>query len=168
MSSHAQNYVMLCNILAVFRLCSPLALKQVGTPCWGRWWWETCKGTGATMGAMLGTGATTWDMQIDMQLAACVTCLPTNKGMPDIPTAPWIFFRLHEYHEPVGPWRVATHQTSIQFNFLAVLVVFVFKLVVILLLVVWGNEAYLPTPPSWLKPQLSPNVYIFNKKNIRI
>ena len=27
--------------------------------------------------------------------------------------------------------------------------VFVFKLVVILLLVVWGNEVFLPTPPSW-------------------
>ena len=28
---------------------------------------------------------------------------------------------------------------------------YVFKLVVILLLVVWGSEAYLPTSPSWLK-----------------
>ena len=36
-----------------------------------------------------------------------------------------------------------------QFDFLALLVVYVFKSVVILLLVVWGSEAFLPTPPYW-------------------
>ena len=30
---------------------------------------------------------------------------------------------------------------------------FVFKSVVVLLLVVWGNQAYLPTPPSWPEVQ---------------
>ena len=33
--SYAQNYVVLCNVLASCRLRSPLVLKQVGTPCWG-------------------------------------------------------------------------------------------------------------------------------------
>ena len=42
---------------------------------------------------------------------------------------------------------------------------FVFKFVVVLLLVVWGGEAYLPTPPSWLEvlplPFLIPHNYLF-------
>ena len=40
-----------------------------------------------------------------------------------------------------------------QFDFLGVLVVSVFKLVVILLLVIQGSLAFLPMPPSW--PELS-------------
>ena len=36
-----------------------------------------------------------------------------------------------------------------QFNFLSVPVVFVFKFVVVLLLVVGRDKVYLPTPPSW-------------------
>ena len=40
-------------------------------------------------------------------------------------------------------------QTSIQFDFLSVLVVFCFKIVVVLLLVVRGGTACLPMPPSW-------------------
>ena len=43
--------------------------------------------------------------------------------------------------------------TSIQFDLLSVLVAFVFKFVVILLLVVRGGTVYLPTPPSW--PEVS-------------
>ena len=43
-------------------------------------------------------------------------------------------------------WR-----TSIQFNFLSVLVVFVFKFVVVRLLVVRGGTVCLPMPPSWLE-----------------
>ena len=39
-------------------------------------------------------------------------------------------------------------RTSIQFDFLSVLVGFCFK-VVFLLLVLWGRKVYLPTPPSW-------------------
>ena len=42
-------------------------------------------------------------------------------------------------------------QTSIQFDFLSVLVVFVFIFVVVLLLVVWGGTVCLPMPPSWLE-----------------
>ena len=41
-------------------------------------------------------------------------------------------------------------QTYIQFDFLAVLVIF-FKFVVVLLLVVQGGKVYLPMPPSWLE-----------------
>ena len=40
-------------------------------------------------------------------------------------------------------------QTSIQFDFLSVLVVFVLKFVVVLLLVGQGGTVCLPTPPSW-------------------
>ena len=40
--------------------------------------------------------------------------------------------------------------TSIQFNFLSVLVVFVFKFVVVLF-VVQGGTVCLPMPPSWLE-----------------
>ena len=40
-------------------------------------------------------------------------------------------------------------QTSIQLNFLTVLVVLVFKFVVILVLVVQGSQVYLPMPLSW-------------------
>ena len=42
--------------------------------------------------------------------------------------------------------------TSMQFDFLEIWLVFVFKLVVILLLVVQASKTYLPTPPSWLEP----------------
>ena len=46
-------------------------------------------------------------------------------------------------------------RTSIQFNFLSVLVVFVFKFVVVLLLVVQGDTVCLPMPPCWPElPQL--------------
>ena len=49
--------------------------------------------------------------------------------------------------------------TSIQFNFLAVLVIFVFKFVIVLL-VVWGSKVYLPIPPSWLEV-----LFLFSIKN---
>ena len=42
-------------------------------------------------------------------------------------------------------------QTSRQFDFLSVLVVFCFKIVVFFLLVVRGGTVCLPTPPSWLE-----------------
>ena len=42
-------------------------------------------------------------------------------------------------------------RTSIQFDFLAVLVLFAFKFVAVLLLVVRGGKVYLPMPPSWLE-----------------
>ena len=45
-----------------------------------------------------------------------------------------------------------------QFDFPAVLVVFVFKLVAVLLLVLGGSEMFLPMPPSW--PELLGNQYI--------
>ena len=47
----------------------------------------------------------------------------------------------------LSPW----FQTSIQFGFLPVLVVFCFLIVVVLLLVVQGDTVCLPTPPSWLE-----------------
>ena len=78
MGSHVQNYIMLCNVLAVFWLCSPLVLKQVGTPCWGQRWWDTRKGTGATLGAMLGSKG--HDMRHADRHAACsVHGLPTHE-----------------------------------------------------------------------------------------
>ena len=49
------------------------------------------------------------DVQTDMQLAVCVVHPLTNKGMPDIPMAPWILLCLCEYHGPVWPWMVTTH-----------------------------------------------------------
>ena len=99
---------MLHNVLAVFWLCSPLVLKQVGTPCWGQWQWERhTRGQVPWWVPCWGARAMTWDMQIDTQLAACVVRPPMNKGMPDIPMALWIFL-LHKYHEPAWPWRVAT------------------------------------------------------------
>ena len=42
---------------------------------------------------------------------------------------------------------------------------FVFKLLVILLLVVRGSEVFLPTPPSWLLPAL---VFKCGKKEMTI
>ena len=45
----------------------------------------------------------------DTQLAACMDHPALNKGMSDIPTAPWTFFHLPKYHEPVRPWAVATY-----------------------------------------------------------
>ena len=45
-------------------------------------------------------------------------------------------------------FKLVGHWTSIQFDFLSVLVVFVFKFVVVVLLVVRGGIACLPTPPS--------------------
>ena len=42
-------------------------------------------------------------------------------------------------------------RTSIQCDFLSVLVVFCFHIVVVLLLVVRGGTVCLPTPPSWLE-----------------
>ena len=42
--------------------------------------------------------------------------------------------------------------TSIEFDFLSVLVVFCFSIVVVLLLVVRGSSVYLPIPPSWFLP----------------
>ena len=44
-------------------------------------------------------------------------------------------------------------RTSIQFDFLSVLVVFCFEIVVVLLLLVLGSTVYLPMPPSW--PEVS-------------
>ena len=87
---------MLCNVLAVFQLCSPLVLKQVGTPCWQWWWWQTHKGTGATMGAMLGSKG--HDMRRAERHAACGMHghPPANKEMSSISTAPCIFFCLPE------------------------------------------------------------------------
>ena len=48
-----------------------------------------------------------------------------------------------------------------QFELLAVLVYFIFKLVVILLLVVRGSEVYLPTLPSWL--DIQPSIEYFKQ-----
>ena len=40
-----------------------------------------------------------------------------------------------------------------QFDFLSVLVVFCFKIVVVLLFIVRGSAVCLPTPPSWPEAQ---------------
>ena len=42
-----------------------------------------------------------------------------------------------------------------QFDFLVLLIVYDFKLVVILLLVVRGSEAFLPTSPPWPEPLIN-------------
>ena len=101
---------MLCNVLAVFQLCSPLVLKQVGTPCWDDDDERHSRGQVPWWLPRWGAGVTTWDVQIDTQLAVCVARPPRTKGVPDSQTAPWIFFRLHECHEPAWPWRAATHR----------------------------------------------------------
>ena len=76
----------------------------------------------------------------------------TNVGLPAVPattlqsvlsTPPPVWMNVSSL--TLGCW------TSTQFVFLAILVVFVFKLVVILLLVVRGSKAYLPTSPFWLE-----------------
>ena len=69
----------------------------------------------------------------------CVHPAPATHLCPSYQSR-WMFLL-----QLVGCW------TSIQFDFLAVLVVFVFKLVVIFLLVVWGGTVCLLMPPSWLK-----------------
>ena len=130
MGSHVQNYVMLCNVLAVFWFCSPLVLKQVGTPCWGWWWWEAHKGTSAMMGATLGSRGR--DMRHADTHAACVARPPVNTGMPDIPKGPWIFFRLHEYHEPAWPWRVST-QIYLVFQLSTYWLIFIFVVLYVFL-----------------------------------
>ena len=43
-------------------------------------------------------------------------------------------------------------RTSVRFDFLSVLVVFCFSIVVVLLLVVRGGSVCLPIPPSWFLP----------------
>ena len=60
----------------------------------------------------------------------------TNVGLPSLQSA-------------ASPVRQLGCRTSIQFDFLEVLVVFVFKFVVVLLLVVRGGTVCLPMPPSW-------------------
>ena len=74
----------------------------------------------------------------------CMVChiaLLASSLLPSLPLQPvW----MNVYLTPLC-------QISMQFYFLAILVVFVFKLVVILLLVVRGSKAYLPTSPFWLE-----------------
>ena len=50
--------------------------------------------------------------------------------------------------------------TSIEFDFLSVLVVFCFSIVVVLLLVVQGGTMCLPMPPSWLAICQFLNIFI--------
>ena len=47
-------------------------------------------------------------------------------------------------------------------DFLAVLVVFVFKFDVILLLVARGSKVYLPVPPSWLEVLLLRTLFLIS------
>ena len=60
------------------------------------------------------------DVQRDMQLAVCIDHPPLNKGMWDIPTAPWIFFHLPKYCEPVRPWMFTTHKPCLRGNYIAI------------------------------------------------
>ena len=54
----------------------------------------------------------------------------------------------------IGCW------TSLQFDFLSVLVVFCFQIIVVLLLVAQGSTVCLPTPPPW------PEVSLYDLFNI--
>ena len=49
-----------------------------------------------------------------------------------------------------------------QFDFLALVVVYWFKLVVILLQVVQGSKKFLPTLPTWLEPPPSQETFKIN------
>ena len=73
-----------------------------------------------------------------LQQPPCLESSPP--GCPSLPLLPvWMNV------SSSTPW----FQMSTQFDFLAVLVFFVFKFVVLLLVVVQGGTVYLPTPLSW-------------------
>ena len=78
-----------------------------------------------------------WDLLVHQLPPSHATSLPLAAHLhPSYPSG-WMFLL-----------RLLGCQSSIQFNFLEVLGGFCFYTGCFLLLVVWGNKAYLPTPPS--------------------
>ena len=81
--------------------------------------------------------ATTWPCSV-----SCLAAHPLHLGCPTPPLLPvWINVSF------LTPWLLDFHNGSIFWQFW---LLFVFKFVVVLLLVVQGSKACLPTPPSWL------------------